>query len=81
MAPTHIWSQSNPKKLHDFLQELNQGAEKAFGENAESVIDTLPYAKEPSKLKRLANMARSENGTYEKIVALLELELDLNALI
>ena len=67
-------------KLPDFLEELNQGAEKAFGENAKSMIDSLLYAKLPPKLKRSVNMARQENGTYEEIVAHLERELELNAL-
>ena len=67
-------------KLPDFLEELNQGAEKAFGENAKSMIDSLLYAKIPPKLKRSVNMARLENGTYEEIVAHLERELELNAL-
>ena len=67
-------------KLPDFLEELNQGAEKAFGENAKSLIDSLLYAKLPPKLKRSVNMARLENGTYEEIVAHLERELELNAL-
>ena len=31
----------NTMKLPDFLEELNQGAEKAFGENAKSMIDSL----------------------------------------
>ena len=66
-------------KLPDFLEELNQGAEKAFGENAESMIDSLLYANLPPKLKRSDNMARLENGIYEKIVAHLERELELNA--
>ena len=66
-------------KLPDFLEELNQGAEKAFGENAKSMIDSLLYAKLPPKLKRSVNMARLENGTYEEIVAHLERELELNA--
>ena len=70
----------NTMKLPDFLEELNQGAEKAFGENAKSMIDSLLYAKLPPKLKRSVNMARLENGTYEEIVAHLERELDLNAL-
>ena len=70
----------NTMKLPDFLEELNQGAEKAFGENAKSMIDSLLYAKLPPKLKRLVNMARLENGTYEEIVAHLERELELNAL-
>ena len=30
-------------KLPDFLEKLNQGAEKAFGENAKSMIDSLLY--------------------------------------
>ena len=70
----------NTMKLPDFLEELNQGAEKAFGENAKSMIDSLLYAKLPPKLKQSVNMARLENGTYEEIVAHLERELELNAL-
>ena len=70
----------NTMKLPDFLEELNQEAEKAFGENAKSMIDSLLYAKLPPKLKRSVNMARLENGTYEEIVAHLERELELNAL-
>ena len=34
----------NTMRLPDFLEELNQGAEKAFGENAKSMIDSLLYA-------------------------------------
>ena len=67
-------------KLPDFFEELNQGAEKAFGENAKSMIDSLLYGNLPPKLKRSVNMARLENGTYEEIVAHLERELELNAL-
>ena len=80
----HKWHRLtfNPStmKLPDFSKELNQGAEKAFGENAKSMIDSLLYAKLPPKLKRSVNMARLENGTYEEIVAHLERELELNAL-
>ena len=61
--------------LPDFLKELNQGAEKAFGGIAKSLIDGLLYAKLPPKLKRLVDTARLENGTYEEIVAHLEREL------
>ena len=67
-------------KLSDFSDELNKGAEKAFGENAKSMIDSLLYAKVPPKLKQFVNMARLENGTYEEIVAHNERELELNAL-
>ena len=52
----------NTMKLPDFLEELNQGAEKAFGDHAQKMIDSLLYAKLPPKLKRSLNMARLENG-------------------
>ena len=70
----------NTMKLPDFLEELNQGAEKAFGENAQAMIDSLLYAKLPPKLKHSVNMARLENATYEEIVTHLERELELNGL-
>ena len=70
----------NTMKLPDFLEELNQGAEKAFGERAQAMIDSLLYAKLPPKLKRSVNMARLENATYEEIVTHLERELELNGL-
>ena len=80
----HKWHRlvfdSNTMKLPDFLEELNQGAEKAFGENARAMIDSLLYAKLPPKLKRSVNMARLENATYEEIVTHLERELELNGL-
>ena len=71
----------NTMKLLDFLAELNQGAEKAFGDHAQKMIDSLLYAKLPPKLKRSFNMARLENGSYDEIVAHLERELELNALL
>ena len=67
-------------KLPDFLEELNQGAEKAFGDHAQKMIDSLLSAKLPPKLKRSVNMARLENVSYDEIVAHLERELELNAL-
>ena len=70
----------NTTKLPDFLEELNQGAEKAFIDNAQKMIDSPLYAKLPPKLKRSVNMARLENGSYDEIVAHLERELELNAL-
>ena len=70
----------NIMELPDFLEELNRGAEKAFGENAQAMIDSLLYAKLPPKLKRSVNMARLENATYEEIVTHLERELELNGL-
>ena len=70
----------NTMKLPDFLEELNQGPEKAFGEHAQAMIDSLLYAKLPPKLKRYVNMARLEDATYEEIVTHLERELELNGL-
>ena len=78
MAPSGIRTKST--KLPDFLEELNQDAEKAFGDNAQKMIDSHLYAKLPPKLKRSENMAKLENGSYDEIVAHLERELELNAL-
>ena len=80
----HKWHRlvldANTTKLPDFLEELNQGAERAFGDNAQKTIDSLSYAKWPPKLKRSVNKARLENGSYDEIVAHLERELELNTL-
>ena len=42
----------NTKSLPDFLEELNECAERAFGDNAQHMIDSLLYAKLPPHLKR-----------------------------
>ena len=68
------------KSLPDFLEELNECAEQAFGDNAQHMIDSLLYAKLPPHLKRSLNLAYLENGTYDQIVAHLERELELSAL-
>ena len=70
----------NTMNLPDFLKELNQEAEKAFGDNAQKMIASLLYAKLPPKLRNSVNIARLENGSYDEIVAHLERELELNAL-
>ena len=70
----------NTMKLPDFLAELNQGAEKASGENAQNMTDSLLSAKLPTKLKRSVNMAQLENSPYDEIVVNFERELELNAL-
>ena len=62
----------NTKSLSDFLEELNECAERAFGDNAQRMIDSLLYAKLPPHLKRSLNLAYLENGTYDQIVAHLE---------
>ena len=70
----------NTKSLPDFSEELNECAEKAFGDNAQHMIDSLLYAKLPPHLKRSLNLAHLENGTYDQIVAHLERELELSGL-
>ena len=70
----------NTKSLPDFLEELNECAERAFGDNAQHMIDSLLYAKVPPHLKRSLNLAYLENGTYDQIVAHLERELELSGL-
>ena len=70
----------NTKSLPDFLEELNECAKKAFGDNAQHMIDSLLYAKLPPHLKRSLNLAHLENGTYDQIVAHLERELELSGL-
>ena len=70
----------NTKSLPDFLEELNECAERAFGDNAQHMIDSLPYAKLPPHLKRSLNLAYLENGTYDQRVTHLERELELSGL-
>ena len=70
----------NTKSLPDFLEELNDCAERAFGDNAQHMIDSLLYAKLPPHLKKSLNLAYLENGTYDQIVAHLENELELSGL-
>ena len=66
------------KSLSDFLEELNECAERAFGDNAQHMINSLIYAKLPPNLKRSLNLAYLENGTYDQFVAYLERELELS---
>ena len=68
------------QKLPDFLEELQESAEKAFGDIASQMIESLLYAKTPPHLKRSINQAYLENGTYEQIVRHLEREMELNGL-
>ena len=70
----------NTKSLPDFLEELNECAERSFGDNAQPMIDSLLYAKLPPHLKRSLNLAYLENGTYDQIVAHLERDLELSGL-
>ena len=68
------------QKLPDFLEELQESAEKAFGDTAHQMIENLLYAKMPPHLKKSINQAYLENGTYDQIVKHLEREMELNGL-
>ena len=68
------------QKLPDFLEELQESAEKAFGDTASQMIESLLNAKMPPHVKRSINQAYLENGTYEQIVRHLEREMELNGL-
>ena len=59
----------NTKSLSDFLEELNESAERAFGDNAQHMIDSLLYAKLPPHLKGSLTLAYLENGKYDQKVA------------
>ena len=66
------------KSLPEFLEDLSDCAERAFGDNAQHMIDNLLYARLPPHLKRSLNLACLENGTYDQIVAHLGRELELS---
>ena len=69
----------NAKSLSDFLEELNECAEKAFGDY-KNMIDSLLYAKRPPHVKQSLNLAYLEHDTYDHIFAFLEKELELSGL-
>ena len=68
------------KSLSDFLEELNECAEKGFDDNSQHVIDSLLYAKLPPHLKRSLNLLYLEKGTYVQIVTHPEWEIELSGL-
>ena len=83
-AAKHLWHKltfnPNTISLSDFLEELNECAERAFGDNAQYLIDSLLYAKLPPHSNRSLNLAYLENGTGDQIVKHLERELELSVL-
>ena len=60
------------------MGKLNECAERVFGDNAQHMIHSSLYAKLPPHLKRSLNLVYLENGTYDQIVAHLEIELELS---
>ena len=70
----------NTRSLSDSFEKLNECAERAFGDNALHMIDTLPYTNLPLHLKRSLNLAYLETGSYDQTVAHLHKELELSGL-
>ena len=75
-----LTSDPNTKSLSDFLVELHECAERAFGPLARQMIDSLEYINLPSHLKWSINPAYIEIGTNEPIVTHLKRELKLSGL-
>ena len=73
-----LFFDSENQKLPDFLAELQESAEKAFGDNAHQMLENLLYAMMPPHLERSINQAYLENGSYDRIVKHLEREMELN---
>ena len=69
------------QSLPEFLEELHESAERAFGEQAQQMIESLLYAKLPPELKKSVNNAYLENGTYDQIIKHIEREMELNGLV
>ena len=70
----------NRKSLPDFLAELNESAERAFGDNAPHMIDSSIFTTIPLHLKRSLILAYFEIGTNDQIVKHLEKQLELTGL-
>ena len=70
--------QRENQNLPDFLEDLQESAEKAFGEAAPQMIEGLIYAKLPPHLKKSINKAYFEIGTYEQSVLHLERTMELD---
>ena len=67
------------QKLIDFLDELQELAEDAFGVATQLIIEHFIYAKMPPQLEKSINQTYLDNGSYEKIVTHLERESELNS--
>ena len=71
--------QNKNEKSADFLEDHQESAEKAFGQAAPQMIESLLYAKMPADLKTI-NQEYLVNGTYEKVVQHSDLQMELNGL-
>ena len=64
----------------DFFKKLNECAEKAFGDDAQHIIDNLLYAKLPPHLKWSLNLATLEKSTNDQINERFRKEIELSGL-
>ena len=65
--------------MSDFLEELNECAQRVFGDNARQRIKGLLYAKSSPDLKQSINLA-FQNGAFDKTVAHIENEIESSSL-
>ena len=63
-----------------FFKELNEYAERAFGDQAHEMTDIFLYAKRPPHCERIFNLAYLQDGTRDQIVANLDKELELGGI-
>ena len=66
------------QKLHEFLDVLQKTAKKAFGLEAQQIIDKAIYAKLPDHVKKILSRAYLEDKPYNDIVLHLERGMRLN---
>ena len=68
------------KSLSDFLKELNEGPERAFGDNDQTYDRQFTLRRTAFPLNRSINLAYLKNSTNDQIVAYLGKELKLRGL-
>ena len=66
-----LFFDQNTKSLSDFLEEVNEYAERALGGNAQQMLDSLLHTKFPQHLITSINLAYLDNGAYDQLVALI----------
>ena len=71
---------ANKKSLWDFLEDLNDFAEKVIGPLEQQIIDSPLYAKLPPLLKQSIKLAYFGNGANDGKVAYLEEKLKFSGL-
>ena len=72
----------NPSEqvMPDFLEELQQTAEKISRDYAQSLIENLIYSEMPPLLKKSINQGYLANVTYDQIIKHIKCQMDLNGI-